>query len=83
MVDGVKEGDVPWSLAQVACLIPSPRCPTLLSKAPMLRMQGFLSPPPFISALFPSPCKICHLLLNVVYRVSARINCFLYFYVVK
>lgn len=46
MVDGVREDEVPWSLEQVVCLIPSHRCPTLLSKAPMMRMQGFLSPPP-------------------------------------
>lgn len=65
MVDGVREDEVPWSLEQVVCLIPSHRCPTLLSKAPMLRMQGFLSPPPpprFISALFPHLVKsvICY-----------------------
>lgn len=62
MVDGVKESEVSWSLAQVACLIPSPRCPTLLSKAPMLRMQGFLSPPPSSQLFFPHLVKsvICY-----------------------
>lgn len=63
MVDGVREDEVPWSLEQVVCLIPSHRCPTLLSKAPMLRMQGFLSPlPPSSQLFFPHLVKsvICY-----------------------
>lgn len=54
--------------------LPPPRPP---------RFQRPLGPSAqLISALFLPPCKICHLLLNVVYSVLARIK-FFYFYVVK